>query len=245
MSKLYGGLRCTVTQPGKFGLMELRMKTWHFVALSACSLLVGCGNLHLGSNTPVEINETIELADYATLQSEGLDMYTALHSEEITFVSALPRGLMTYAGVAAFTTQSPAIIQPLEDGDTTADIDSSFLSGVPSDDGIVAGTAPTSVALIEVDVDFVEETASGEITNIQHEEGYQITGSINIRNGELVRSKLTATFVGNLNEEGVQQIWAGDIEAVFVGSSAEGLYGEITGTLPGGTILGGFVAQSD
>lgn len=239
-----------MTKPGKFGLMELRMKTWHFVALNACSLLVGCGNLHLGSNTPVvEINETIVLADYATLQSGGLDVYTALHSEEVTFVSALPRGLMTYNGVAAFTTQaqSPGIIQELTNGGTTADIDSSFLSGVPG----VVNTAPTSVALIQVDVDFVEKTASGEITNIQHQDGYQITGSINIRNGELVRNKLTATFVGNLNDEGDQQIWAGDIDAIFVGSSAEGLYGDITGALPGvgglpgASIQGGFVAQSD
>jgi hypothetical protein len=220
------------------------MKTWHFVALNACSLLVGCGNLHLGSNTPVvEINETIELADYATLQSDGLDVYTALHSEKLTFISALPRGLMTYTGVAAFTTpeEAPVIIPKLiANGGTTADINSAFLSGVPGENG----TAPTSVALIQVDVDFVKSTASGEITNIQHQDGYQITGTINIRNGKLVRNELTATFVGNLNDEGDQQIWAGDIQAMFVGSSAEGLYGDITGEHPGGPLQGGFVAQS-
>lgn len=227
------------------------MKIKHFLAINAGFLLVACGGGGSSSSGAPTLgtSATLASADYSDLQAAGLDVYTNRHAEEATFVSALPKGPMTYTGVAAFTTlvsgttqaQAPAAITAITNG-TTGDVDSSFISGVPGN----PATMPDSVALIRVDVDFEDKAALGQITNIQHKDGYQITGKVDIKNGELSGNRMTATFVGNVNEEGDQQIWSGDIDAIFVGSSGQGLYGDFNNaTTPAGDLYGGFVAQSE
>lgn len=207
------------------------------VVISAFSLSA-CGG---GSGGLLTTNNALVSATYEDLQTAGLDVFAARHAEAETFVSDLPSGALTYNGVAAFTATAPNVVATVASGTTSA-VDSSFISGVPGDDT----TLPNSVAHVEIDVDFAQRTASGSISNIQHQDGYQIEGSLNIKNGLLTGNELAAKFVGNVNEEGSQQLWAGDLNAIFVGSSGQGLYGDFeNATTPSGTLHGGFVAQTD
>lgn len=214
----------------------------NFLALSACGGGDGGTPIQASAQIPATVSP-LASAKYHDLQAAGLDVFASRHAEAETFISALPRGAMTYKGLAAFTTQAqaPDAVATIALG-TTADVSSAFFSGIPGDDT----TNPNSIATIEVAVDFAGKTASGTIANIQHEDGYLIDGSLAIKNGVLTGNELAATFVGNVNEEGNQQLWAGDVKGIFVGSTAQGLYGDfLNATTPSGGLYGGFVMETE
>lgn len=208
-----------------------------FVVLSACG---GSGTSM--STTPAGLVS----GNYDNLQAAGLNVFSRRYAEAETFVSNLPAGSMTYNGVAAFTTieaQAPVAVPAISATDgTTADVNSTFISGVPDD----ATTKPDSLARIQVDVNFTDKIASGTIDNIQHKDGYAIAGSLMIKNGVLTGNELEAKFVGNVNEEGFPHLWEGDLKGIFVGSSAQGLYGDFSNaTAASAALYGGFVAETD
>ena len=177
--------------------------TISFVVLSACG----------GSGTSMSTtSDGLVSGNYDNLQAAGLNVFSRRYAEAETFVSNLPAGSMTYNGVAAFTTieaQAPGAVPAISATDgTTADVNSTFISGVPDD----ATTKPDSLARIQVDVNFTDNIASGTIDNIQHKDGYSIAGSLMIKNGVLTGNELEAKFVGNVNEEGFPHLWEGDLK---------------------------------
>lgn len=209
-------------------------------------LIQGCSG---GSGTKTT-SELLDSYSYTQLQAAGLDVYAKNHAENESFVSNLPTGTMKYSGVAAFTTAAPAIVAAVTSGGSAA-VSSSFISG--------GATIPNAIGHMQVDADFSNKTATGKITNIEkvatktgtgaYKTGYQLVGQIDIKNGVISTNELAASFVGNLNNEGVQEIYEGTLKGIFVGKTGAGLYGDFdSGSIAGGAALslkGGFLTSSN
>jgi hypothetical protein len=211
----------------------------------AMTVIQGCS----GGSGAKTTTELLDSYSYTQLQEEGLDVYANNHAENESFVSVLPTGTMQYHGIAAFTDTAPAIVAAVTSGGSAA-VSSSFISG--------GATIPNAIGHMQIDADFSNKTATGKITNIEkvatktgtgaYKTGYQMLGQINIKNGIISTNELAATFVGNLNNEGVQEIYEGTMQGLFVGKKGEGLYGDFdTGTIAGGAALslkGGFLTEA-
>ena len=210
----------------------------------AATIVQGCSG---GENKTTA--ELLDSFSYTQLQGKGLDVYANNHAESESFVSNLPTGSMQYNGIAAFTDAAPDIVSKITAG-TTAAVSSSFISG--------GSTIPNAIGHMQIDANFSAKTATGKITNIEkvatktssggYKTGYEMKGQIDIKNGVIATNELTATFVGNLNNEGIQQIYEGTMKGLFVGKKGEGLYGDFdSGTIAGGaanSLKGGFLTEA-
>ena len=112
-----------------------------------------------------------------------------------------------------------------------------------------------------IDADFPNKTATGKISNIRKVQtttavgnskafktGYTLLGQIDIKNGVISQNELAATFVGDLSNEGISEIYQGTLKGLFVGKKGEGLYGDFdSGTIAGGaegSLKGGFLTEA-
>jgi hypothetical protein len=214
----------------------------------ALTIMQGCSG---GSGTKTT-SELLNSSSYTKLQEAGNSVYVKNHAENESFVSELPNGAMTYNGVAAFTTTAPAIITAVTTSGT---------AGVKKDLFSGGSEIPNAIGHMQIDANFSTKTAGGKINNIRtvktttavgsslaFKTGYTLVGEIDIKNGVIAQNELTATFVGDLNNEGISEIYQGTLKGVFVGKKGEGLYGDFdTGTIAGGaanSLKGGFLLES-
>jgi hypothetical protein len=208
------------------------------------SMLQGCTGG--GTKTAAELLET---QNYIQLQQSGNKIYVKNHAVNESFVNKLPSGQMQYTGLAAFTDTAPAIVAAVTTGGTAAVKPDLFSGGTE---------IPNAIGRMQIDANFANKTATGEITNIQKvatknaspvtfKTGYPLIGTIDIKNGIISANELSASFVGNLNDEGVDNIYQGTLKGLFVGVNGEGLYGDFdTGTIAGGaagSLKGGFLTE--
>ena len=120
---------------------------------------------------------------------------------------------------------------------------------------------PNALSHMTIDANFRNKTATGKISNIRkvrtttavenskvYKTGYTTIGQIDIKNGVISKNGLAATFVGNLSNEGISEIYQGTLKGLFVGKKGEGLYGDFdSGTLAGGaagSLKGGFLTEA-
>ena len=208
----------------------------------------GCSD---GSSTKTT-SQLLDSNSYTKLQEAGNSVYVKNHAENESFVSEMPTGAMTYNGVAAFTTTAPAILTAVTTSGT---------AGVKKDLFSGGSEIPNALGHMQIDANFGSKTAEGKITNIRtvktttavgssfaFKTGYTLVGEIDIKNGIISQNELAATFVGDLNNEGISEIYQGTLKGVFVGKKGEGLYGDFdTGTIAGGaanSLKGGFLLDS-
>ena len=224
------------------------MKAKMFGLVTALTIIQGCSG---GSGTKTT-SQLLDSYSYTKLQEAGNSVYVKNHAENESFVSELPTGSMTYNGVAAFTTTAPAI------GDA---VTTSGTAGVKKDLFSGGSEIPNALGHMQIDANFSSRTATGKIDNIRtvktttavgssfaFKTGYTMVGKIDIKNGVIAQNELTATFVGDLNNEGISEIYQGTLKGTFVGKKGEGLYGDFdTGTIAGGaanSLKGGFLLDS-
>jgi hypothetical protein len=224
------------------------MKTKLLSLALAVTIIQGCSG---GSGTKTT-SQLLNSHSYTKLQEAGNNVYVKNHAENESFVSELPTGLMTYNGVAAFTTTAPAI---------GAAVTASGTAGVKKDLFSGGSEIPNALGHMQIDANFSSKTATGKINNIRtvktttavgssfaFKTGYTLIGDIDIKNGVIAQNELTATFVGDLNNEGISEIYQGTLKGTFVGKKGEGLYGDFdTGTIAGGaanSLKGGFLLES-
>ena len=214
----------------------------------AVTFIQGCSG---GSGTKTTA-QLLDTNTYTKLQEAGNSVYVKNHAENESFVSELPSGSMTYDGVAAFTTTAPAIVEAV----TTAGT-----AGVKKDLFSGGSEIPNSLGHMQIEANFAEKTATGKINNIRtvkttttvgsskaFKTGYTMLGEIDIKNGVIAQNELTATFVGDLSNEGISEIYQGTLKGIFIGKKGEGLYGDFdSGTIAGGaanSLKGGFLLES-
>jgi hypothetical protein len=220
-----------------------------FLSLGVAVIIMqGCS----GGTGAKTTSEALSSSSYTQLQEAGNSVYVKNHGESESFVSELPTGDMSYHGVAAFTTTAPAIVTAVT-ASGTAGVKKDLFSG--------GSEIPNSIGHMQIDANFSEKTATGKIDNIRtvktttavgssfaFKTGYTLIGEIDIKNGVIAQNELTATFVGDLNNEGISEIYQGSLKGVFVGKTGEGLYGDFdSGTIAGGaanSLKGGFLLGS-
>jgi hypothetical protein len=224
----------------------MKMKILGFAIV--VTIIQGCSG---GSGTKTTA-QRLDTDTYTKLQEAGNSVYVENHAENESFVSELPLGNMTYHGVAAFTTTAPAIV---------AAVTTSGTAGVKKDLFSGGAEIPNSLGHMQIDANFSNKTATGKINNIRQvktttavgssfafKTGYTLVGEIDIKNGVIAQNELTATFVGDLNNEGISEIYQGTLKGVFVGKKGEGLYGDFdSGTIAGGaanSLKGGFLLDT-
>lgn len=214
----------------------------------AVTLVQGCS----GGGGTKTTSELLGSYTYTKLQEAGNSVYVKNHAENESFVSELPTGKMTYNGVAAFTDTAPAIV---------AAVTASGTAGVKKDLFSGGAEIPNALGHLQIDANFSDKTATGKINNIRtvkttttvgsskaFKTGYTLVGEIDIKNGVIAQNELSATFVGDLSNEGISEIYQGTLKGIFVGKEGEGLYGDFdTGTIAGGaanSLKGGFMAEA-
>lgn len=224
------------------------MKTKFLSLAIATALIQGCSGG--GSKTTSQL---LDSYSYTKLQEAGNSVYVKNHAENESFVSELPLGKMTYNGVAAFTDTAPGIFDAVTTSGT---------AGVKKDLFSGGSEIPNALGHMQIDANFSDRTASGKINNIRtvkttttvgsskaFKTGYTLVGEIDIKNGVISQNELVATFVGDLSNEGISEIYQGTLKGIFVGKKGEGLYGDFdTGTIAGGaegTLKGGFMTESE
>jgi hypothetical protein len=224
------------------------MKTRLLSLAIGMTVIQGCSG---GSGTKTT-SELLSSSTYTKLQEAGNSVYVKNHAENESFVSELPTGALSYNGVAAFTTTAPAIAVAVTAAGT---------AGVKKDLFSGGSEIPNALGHMTINANFASKTATGKIDNIRtvktttavgssfaFKTGYTMLGEIDIKNGVIAQNELTATFVGDLNNEGISEIYQGTLKGLFVGKKGEGLYGDFdTGTIAGGaanSLKGGFLLES-
>ena len=225
------------------------MKTKLLGVTIAISFIQGCS----GGSGSKSISQLLDTKSYTQLQQAGNSVYVKNHAENESFVSEMPKGSMEYHGVAAFTTTAPEVVAAVTTSGTAA-VKKDLFSG--------GSEIPNSLGHMQIAANFSNKTATGKINNIRtvktttavgssfaYKTGYTLEGEIDIKNGVIAQNELTATFVGDLNNEGVSEIYQGTLNGIFVGKKGEGLYGDFdSGTIAGGaanSLKGGFLLESN
>jgi hypothetical protein len=140
------------------------------------------------------------------------------------------------------------LIERFGDADRTA-VDDMPMTGTATYDGVAElRTNEASVgADLELVADFEASSVDGTFDNFNDPEGFEIGGSVSVSDGQIVGNSLAGDLDGQLTVEGEDVGVTGAIFGEFVGENAEGIRGELEGTLtnaegPDEGFVGEFIA---
>ena len=175
------------------------------------------GNLVRAAEADTFFGTVPTSADYTALATEGVRIIGNHFESDFTNIASMPTGSVQYNGVAAFR-------------DDTNDFD--FIASNPQ---LLAST--TLVA------NFEQNTINGVITDGVDAFGNTTTGSVNITNGQITGNVFVANLSGSGTFLGKTGTVSGDVGAGFVGSSADAVFGVMTGNAAGDPFAGTFIAE--
>jgi hypothetical protein len=162
---------------------------------------------------------------FASLSSEGLAITNRLFELDITPIANMPiSGSSSFSGVGAYSASETDLERVIMNPDT--------------------------VSKVDFNANFARSTLTGKAHDFRSADGGEVSGVLNITNGNITDNVFDADISGTLNNRGVPVDYSGDVIGAFGGNNAGFLAGNgsATGTSAGyqpQTITAVFAAEKN